>query len=47
MSHDRYIQILKHIHLSDSESQFGQNDANFDKFCKVRPMITMIDVKII
>lgn len=42
MSRDRFLQIKKYLHVVDNANQPGQNDVNYDRAFKVRPLLNII-----
>ncbi|CAF3137077.1 unnamed protein product [Rotaria sp. Silwood2] len=42
MSRDRFLEIKKNLHVVDNINQLGQNDPNYDRAFKVRPLLNII-----
>ncbi|CAF2191400.1 unnamed protein product [Rotaria magnacalcarata] len=42
MSRDRFLEIKKNLHVVDNTNQLSQNDPNYDRAFKVRPLLNII-----
>ncbi|CAF0781681.1 unnamed protein product [Rotaria sordida] len=42
MSRDRFLDIKKNLHVVDNTNQLGQNDSNYDRAFKIRPLLNII-----
>ena len=43
MSRDRFLQIHKYLHFVDNDSVVPPGEPNYDRLCKVRPVLDMIE----
>ncbi len=39
---DRFLQIKKNLHVVDNSTQLNQNDPNYDRAFKVRPLLNVV-----
>ena len=42
ISRDRFLQILRNLHFVDNSTLLDRADPGYDKLCKVRPIITVV-----